>query len=245
MFYHYRTEGFLFKKEPRGESDEILILFTKDFGRLEILAKGVKKIKSKLRGNVNLFYLSRIEFIQGKVYKTLTDTALIEKFEDIRKNLLKLKLVFALSELMDNLLIEQEKDERAWGLLTETLFKINEKKIRFSAVRLLYYYFFWNLISILGYRPELYNCSFCKKKIKPDEIYFSSKEGGLVCPNCFKKDESVIKIKPEAVKILRFLIERDLPILEKLKLENKHFEELESVTKNFFSFLLKRKNLIY
>lgn len=245
MFFHYRTEAFAFKKEIKGENDEVLTFFTKDFGKLEILAKGIKKIKSKLRGSVDLFYLSEIEFIQGKTYKTLTDAILIEKFKDIRKNLLKLKLVFAISELLDNFLIEEEKDERLWKVLIRTLFKINEKKTKIKFLKALYYYFFWNLISILGYKPELYNCSFCEKKIKPNRIYFSPIEGGLICAKCAKNVKSAMEINQETVKILRFLMEKDLTMLEKLKLENRHFQQLQLVTKNFLPFLLKRKNLIY
>jgi len=234
----------LFKKEPKSESDEIFTLYTKDFGRLEVLAKGIKKIKSKLRGNIDLFYLSEIEFIQGKTYKTLTDALLIEKFGNIRKSLLRLKLIFAISDLLDKLLIEQEKDRRVWNLLMENLSEIDNKEIRFSVIRLCYYYFFWKLISILGYKPELYTCSLCKKRVKPDKIYFSLKEGGLVCKNCFPKIEEAEKIRPETVKILRILIEKDISILKKIKTEDKYFKELELVTKNFLSFLFGQKEKI-
>jgi len=241
MFFRYRTEAFSFKKEPRGEYDELFNFYTKDFGRIEVLAKGIKKMKSKLRGSVDLFYLSEIEFIQGKTYKTLTDAVLIEKFKNIKKSLFKLKLVFAISELLDELLIAQEKDERIWKLLIQTLYNLNNPEIKFPLVRIFYYYFFWNLVSILGYKPELYFCSFCKKRIKPGKIYFSPAEGGLVCQNCFKKDESAIEVKANTIKILRILIEKNFSFLKKIRFEGKHFDELEKITKIFLSSLVKRE----
>ena len=73
MAIHYRTQGFILKKTDRGEADQILTIYTKDFGKLEILGKAIRKIKSKLRSGADLFYFSEIEFIQGKAYKTLTD----------------------------------------------------------------------------------------------------------------------------------------------------------------------------
>jgi DNA repair protein RecO (recombination protein O) len=241
MFYHYWTEGFLFKKEPRGEYDELFNFYTKDFGRIEVLAKGIKKMKSKLRGSVDLFYLSEIEFIQGKTYKTLTDALLVEKFKNIKKSLFKLKLVFAISELLDELLIAQEKDERIWKLLIQTLYNLNSPEIKPSLIRIFYYYFFWNLVSILGYKPELYFCSFCKKRIKPGKIYFSPAEGGLVCQNCFKKDESAIEVKANTIKILRILTEKNLLFLKKIRFEGEDFDELEKITKIFLSSLVKRE----
>ncbi len=56
MFTHYRTQGIILKKEDRGEADRLFTIYTKDFGKLELLAKGERKIKSKLRGGLELFY---------------------------------------------------------------------------------------------------------------------------------------------------------------------------------------------
>jgi len=45
MFTYYRAQGFILKKEDRGEADRIFTIYTKDFGKLELLAKAVRKIK--------------------------------------------------------------------------------------------------------------------------------------------------------------------------------------------------------
>ena len=87
MFIHYRSEGLIFKKEDRGDADQLFTVFTKEFGKLEISAKAIRKISSKLRSGAEIFYLSEIEFIQGKAQKTLTDAVLIEKFTDLKKDL--------------------------------------------------------------------------------------------------------------------------------------------------------------
>ena len=87
MFVHHRTSGFILKKVDRKETDQLLTIYTKDFGKLEILAKAIRKISSKLKSGAEIFYLSEIEFIQGKTRKTLTDAILIEKFENLRKDL--------------------------------------------------------------------------------------------------------------------------------------------------------------
>ena len=90
MFVHYRTKGFVLKKECREEADQLFTLFTKDFGKLEVLGKAIRKISSKLRANIEVFYLTEVEFIQGKNQKILTDAILIEKFKNLRENLKKL-----------------------------------------------------------------------------------------------------------------------------------------------------------
>lgn len=246
MFFHYRTQGFILKKENRGEADQILTVYTKDFGKLEILAKSIRKITSKLRSGAEVFYLSEIEFVQGKNYKTLTDAIALKKFEKIRKNVLKLDIAFRISEVVDQLVRGEEVDERIWYLLKETFTQLNNQKLKSFNLQLLYYYFFWNLLSYLGYRPELYNCVLCQKRLKPERLYFSSKEGGVICQNCFEKNKTTaIFIKPEIIKILREMLKKNWKILERLKKERTVFYSLEKISKNSLGKILENneKNL--
>jgi len=89
MAIHYRTQGFVLRKTDLREADQAFTIYTKDFGKLKILARAIRKIKSKLRSGIELFYLSEIEFIQGKNYKTLTDATVIEKFKNVKQDLEK------------------------------------------------------------------------------------------------------------------------------------------------------------
>ncbi len=56
MFTHYQCSGFILKKKNIREADQIFTIYTKEFGKLKFLAKGSRKIKSKLRGGLKLFY---------------------------------------------------------------------------------------------------------------------------------------------------------------------------------------------
>ncbi len=111
MFTHYRTLGLILKKENRGEADQLFTIYTEDFGKLEILGRAIRKITSKLRANTDIFYLSEIEFIQGKAYKTLTDAFLIDKFDVLRKSLRRFKIAKSIVEILNDLVRGQERDE--------------------------------------------------------------------------------------------------------------------------------------
>jgi len=243
MFVHYRTRGIIFKKEDRAEADQLFTIYTKDFGKLEILGKGIRKISSKLRSGAEIFYLSEIEFIQGRTYKTLTDAILIEKFENLRKNLKRLNIAYKISEVLDNLVSGQEADEKIWYFLLKVFNTLNNWKIENLKLKIIYYYFFWNLISILGYKPELYQCPLCQKKLKPEKLYFSEKEGGIVCQNCSQSLKSTFEVKPETIKILRIILEKDWETLSKLKIEDEYLKSLDKISQNYFSFISeKQKN---
>lgn len=187
MFVHYRTIGLIFKKDDRGETDQLFTIYTKDFGKLEILGKAIRKISSKLRSGAELFYLSEIEFIQGKTQKTLTDTILINKFENLREDLKRLRIAYRISEVLDSLIKGPEANEKIWQLLNEAFQRLDTTNLKPITCNLIYHYFLWNLLSILGYELQLYNCAVCQKKLLPEKLYFNPKEGGIICHDCFKK----------------------------------------------------------
>lgn len=242
MFTHYRTQGFILKKEDRGEADRIFTIYTKDFGKLELLAKAVRKIKSKLRAGLGLFYLSEVEFIQGKAYKTLTDAILINNFKSLRRDSEKLAIAYKVSEVLDGLVKGQEPDEKIWHLLNEIFDKLNNSKleIRNLGLEILYHYFLWNFLSTLGYQLELYNCALCQKKLAPKDIFFSPKEGGLVCQQCKEKTKAEESIDPNTVKIIRILLKKDWITLERLKVEIKDLKSLKTISDYYLSEVLSQ-----
>src|SRR3989344_2721101 len=174
MVVHYRTIGFVFKREDRIESDRIFTVFTYDFGRIEIFAKAIRKIASKLKGGIEIFSLSEIEFIQGKNRKTLTDANLIEKFNNIIEVPEKIEIFNKISDMLDSFIKGQEPDEKIWSLIMDFSEKLNNTDLTVNNQQLLYYYFVWNFISILGYSPELSRCAICNQKLNPYNLYFSN-----------------------------------------------------------------------
>ena len=239
MFVNYRTKGFILKKEDRGEADQLLMVFTKDFGKLEILGKSIRKISSKLRSGVEIFYLSEIEFIQGKTYKTLTDAILIEKFENIRKDLKRLKILYRIAEVFDELVKEEEKDESLWELLTETFKQLNNLKIENYKLKIIYYYFLWNFFSILGYGLQLYHCVLCQRKLAPERLFFTPKEGGVICQKCEKKIKSINEISLETIKILRIILKKDWSLLKKIKIKKENLNSLKKITQEYYRSVFK------
>jgi DNA repair protein RecO (recombination protein O) len=243
-FTHYRTQGIFLKKEDRGEADQLFTIFTKDYGKLEILGKAIRKIKSKLRSGAELFYLSEIEFIQGKTYKTLTDAILIEKFKKLRENLEKLEISYKIADALDSLTGKEEKDDKIWHLLKGTFQRLNNCKLKIEnwELKIMYYFFLWNLFSLLGFQPELYSCPVCGKKLLPETFWFLPSEGGVVCWRCFKKYREAQKkeareISVDTVKILRIFLEKDWDFVKKIKLEKETIKNLEEISQLYLEYL--------
>ena len=241
MFVHYRAKGFVFSKENRSEADQLFKIYTQEFGRLEILARAIRKTSSKLRSGIDIFTLSDIEFIQGKAQKTLTDAVLLEKFVKTRKNLEKSEIMHRMANFLDSLIKEQEKDQRIYSLILEVFREMEKDALIDGQILLLYYYFFWNLVSFAGYQPELHRCFSCQKKLSPGKINLS-REGGLICPECSAGKSSDYSVSPETIKIVRVLLEGNLVRAKKLKLEEKQIKELEVFSEKYRKIILEKNS---
>jgi DNA repair protein RecO (recombination protein O) len=244
MFIRYRTVGFVFKKEDRGEADQIFKIFTKDLGRVEVLGKGIRKISSKLRPQIDIFYLSEIEFVEGKISKRLIDALLIEKFKNLRESFRKLSIAYKISEILDGLIKGEEKDEKIWNLILGTIKNLNNRNFQLKICTLQFYYFFWNLVSILGQRPELYFCCLCQKRLNQEKIYFSEQEGGVICSICFKKVNKGKEIGSNLIKILRIILEKDFDFFKRLKIKEKELNDLKQITNLYFNFLSENETKV-
>ena len=230
MAIHHRASGFVLDKKDIGEADQLFTVFTEDFGKIEILGKAIRKIKSKLKAGIDFFYLSEIEFIQGKTYKTLTDAILIQKFSNLRKDLEKLEVASQIVEVLDNLVVKEERDEKIWQLLNEVFNKLNNSSFSF-----IYNYLLWNLLSVLGYEINLYNCAVCQRKLSPEKLYSNPKEGGIIDSDCYQKNKEGREVLSEIIKILRLFLKRDWKILSKLKIDDNYKDQLELVSEEYFS----------
>jgi len=220
----YRTEGYVLKKNDLREADQLFTVYTKNFGKIDILGRAIRKIKSKLRSGIDLFYFSEIEFIQGKVYKTLTDAVAIEKLSDLDK-------MNSFKNIADflNTLVHEEKDNDIWNLLEECFSKLDKGIIS--------YYFAWNLASIMGYEIDLNNCAVCQRKLEPENLNFSLDQHGIICAQCFDRAEEKQEISADTVKVLRLFLEKNWSVLSRIKVFP--IEELEIITEKLKHAIIK------
>jgi DNA repair protein RecO (recombination protein O) len=203
MFTHHRTQALILEKRDIGEADQIITFYTLDFGKVSARGRSIRKGGSKLKMNASLFSLVEIEIIQGKNFNTLTDVILISSFQKAKKSLAKLSLLYRISETTLKLIHEQEKDEKIFSLLLNTFQEIESQKLSKENLKIIWCRYSFQLLYFLGYRVYTKECIFCNKKIEKD-CYFSPKEKGAVCKECFSKKPTGIYLKD--VNILRTMI---------------------------------------
>jgi len=240
MTTYYKTKAIVFKKSDVNEADRFFSVFAENFGRIDIFAKAIRKTVSKLRSGIDVFFMSDLEFIQGKNRKTLTDTALIEKFDTISKDPVRFKVANSVAIVLDNFLKGEEKDKEIFKLINETLLKINDSKIKNKNLYFVYYYFLWNFLSLLGYCPQIKSCSVCLEKLTPYNICFSNKIGGIICTKCSTKDKGFVKINSDIVKLLRLIVDKNWQTVSKIKMQENSKKIFTEISNSYYSYILSK-----
>ena len=78
---YFKTEGLIMKKTPYGEADFLVRALTKDFGKMDALAKGARKTASKLNAHLDILNHTRLQFVKnGERMPTMTDAEVISGF---------------------------------------------------------------------------------------------------------------------------------------------------------------------
>lgn len=240
---YYRTKGFVLAKKNSGEADQIFTLYTQNFGKIEVVGKSIRKITSKLKAGIDVFYFIEAEFIQGKRQKILTDAILLEKFFNIRKFPEAFFVFSQMSEAVSRLIPAEKIDEAVWNLLLETIKKINDLSFKKLKLEILCHYFLWNFFSLLGYSPELYSCPICSSKLLPETFFLSPHHGGVICWGCCSKERKenqslpAFEIEVGTVKLVRFLIKEPIEKAGRLNIWEKDLQNLNKAFDMYFSFL--------
>lgn len=92
--------GIVLATSTLGEADKILTIFTKNYGKLEILAKNIKKFDSRRAPAGNILCYSRFSATNNKVC-TLSEIVGISQFPKIKSNLEKLSQAFIAAEVLN------------------------------------------------------------------------------------------------------------------------------------------------
>lgn len=233
-----QTQGIILSYADYREADRIITVYTKDLGKIGITARGARKIKAKLAGHLELFNLVELQLV-GKKNLLVASAINIKSFPEIKSNQEKISIAFALAELVDRSIPEQQKDKAVFNLLSDTLKLLESSEKNFD---LTYYFFMFNLVAYLGYKPELKSCVECQEKLTPDSIFFSLSHGGIICNECHqnlpeKEKNNVKKIQDNTLKVIRLFFE-DREVINKLNIGKTVLAELKVITSGYLQFNL-------
>ena len=235
---NYQTEAVIIKKTKLREADNILTLYTPHLGKIQGIAKGVRRTKAKLAGHLELLTHSQVSLVRGRNLDTITGSQTINTFLPLKSDLWLTSCALYTIELINQFTPEHVENHPLFQLLLETMDNLCHPADKDLVLR----YYEIHLLDSVGYRPQLQQCVTCRSPLQPVTNSFSPRAGGIVCPNCsYHHDGLTIPLTVNALKVLRLIQSSGYANVSRLKMNPRLSRELEEVMKGYIKYLLERE----
>jgi len=233
-------EAIVLSRRDFKEYDQIISVYTKDQGKLEVLARGIKKITSKNTAQLEPFSVVDIFIAKGKELDILTTVQGIEYFPLIRKDFFKSMAAGYVVSVVDGIVQIGEKDERLYILLLEWLNFVGRVE---NILPVLIDGFVVSLFDCFGFCPSLDNCVICGEIDNLNGFSFFS--GGVICSSCCTVKKNNMEIIAGWDVVLRrkydILALGDWERILKMNFDGDEYERLHEIIYGFFVYTQEKK----
>jgi DNA repair protein RecO (recombination protein O) len=231
-----RNEAIVLKRRDYGEADRILTLYTRERGKVGAIAKGVRRITSRLGGHVELFTHGSLLLAKGRNLDILTQAETLQPFRGLRDDLLRTTYAYHTAELVDRFCEEGIASEAIFELLRDCLDALCDAEDPALIVR----HFELRLLGLLGYRPQFFQCVRCDEALEPHGNHFDPDAGGVLCPRCARGADGTLPLHEGVFRVLRFLQTRSLDTARQISLQNGTRADLERIMHAYIRHILER-----
>lgn len=114
---YFKSTGFILKRSNFGEADRLVTIFTRSYGKIKCLAKGVRKISSRRVSHLEIFNKVKVNLYNGKTFSYISEVETIKFFSLFRDSLPKIAIAYQMCELVDKLCPQEQKQEDIYFLL--------------------------------------------------------------------------------------------------------------------------------
>lgn len=242
----YTTEAIILRRKPWREADRLIIVLTPGSGKLELIARGASKIRSKLASQLEPYAEVQLQVVRGRTADTVAGSSLVKRFQGLKLSLAKKAWADFTVELTERVMPQRQADlityrlvRATWELLEELPLKT---KTDFRKGMVVLAGFTLKLLSRIGLRPEFSHCAICHRQPGEQRIFFKFSLGGIVCGRCSRESRVSANnqlISSRAVRIFRFLLHQPYYRIKRLALTPEDLQEIMDVIVKFVAYHLE------
>lgn len=215
-----KVEGIIVNETPFGDTSKIIQIFTKEYGMIGVMCKGVKSIKSRLRAlTIKFTYGSFYIYYKEDKLSILKDVDVLNDFKTIKNDILLISYLNYLTELTIQV-YKQSENSILYELYLASIQKLDSGLNPLIITNILELKF----LPYLGVGLELDSCILCGDKT--NIVTIDADVGGFVCKNCYTNQ---IVVSPKTIKLVRMYYYVDIGSITELKISEDVVKEI-----NFF-----------
>ncbi|MBN1813528.1 MAG: DNA repair protein RecO [Anaerolineae bacterium] len=264
----YRTEGIVVRRRNQGEADRVLTLCT-PLGKLDVVAKGARKVRSRKAGHIELFCRSNFVIARSRSsWDIVSQAETVEPHAALREDLLRGTHARYAVELFDRFFTEGEGGQAVFDLLDHVLTWLCSD----DDLDLIARFHEQHLLGLAGFRPELFRCvgehEHEKHELEEDKGHeislqpreaneeahddcagrlpygFDPEHGGALCPDCYeaqKRRPEVMALSPNGLAFLQDCQRGPYTTrLRAMKIAPTLHAEVERVMQHYITYHLER-----
>lgn len=234
----HKTEAIVLRRYDFRETSLITNFYTRDFGKISGILKGIRLEPVKFASNVEPFSHNEIIFYQKKnsSLHLVSACELKDNFTLVRQNVYKIGLSSMMMELIDVVMPPEDKNEDIFDL---TLMSLKEMEGTYNPEKVVTI-FKIKLLALSGFKPHFDSCVSCSDRIL-GHSKFSLVYGGLLCNRCCHKDMAARSIFRGTVASILHIQKNDFRNNLNLGLNPQIKRELEAILNAFLNFHLERE----
>lgn len=173
-----RDDAVVLRTYRLGEADRIIVLMTRDHGKVRAVAKGVRKTRSKFGSRLEPTTHVDIQLYQGRSELwTITQVETVDHFAEVRADLERLTSAVAMLEVIDQISLDHEPNPELHRMLVGALRTLDE-----SGAALVVPAFHWKVLASEGFAPILDECVSCGSR--RNLVALDLDDGGVRCRDC-------------------------------------------------------------
>ncbi len=195
-----KTAAIVLKSIKWKDTSKIVTLYTREEGKIGVIARGARKFKNPYSGVLESINLVEIVlYSSSKRQLQILGTASLENsYPKIKADFNKTGYVYCILELISILVPTGSVDVVFFDFVQKLL----EEMGKIEDPRIIFWFFLLKISSFLGFRPEFKICSVCSGELNKHNSYLSFHHGGLVCNNCFTENSEGWRLNSDTRKFL-------------------------------------------
>ena len=228
-----KTRAVVLRSKNLRETSKFLTLYTEGYGKLTVVAKGVRQPKSRFAGVLEPFNIISVVLYkkESRDVHYISSAEIIEPTWRLTAHFDSLATAFAVAELIDTTMQGEEGNPALFGLLTETLRSLG---LRTQSPAVIFLSFQIRLIAFLGYGLDIRTCAQCSKHLEKEQhIYLDAAGGGALCTACAGALNAGTKLSSLAYDFLNFMITSPENIAEQTTIPSSECMELHRVLNSY------------
>lgn len=226
-----------------NDYDFIITFFTRNNGKISVIAKYAKKSAKRFSGILELFSVLEVVVTssRGKGLPVLKEAVLKQPFSKIRTDIKKTAYASYWAELINEWMVEGERQVQLYELLRHVLVELNIGKTSEEALSIL---FQMRFAVMCGLGPNLTHCSICRmemENMKKSRIMFDLAKGGLVCERCTAGASGRIVLSKGTIKQLLWIEKENLETARRVRLASEAIKESIEFLEAFVPYHMGKK----